>query len=354
MGENGAMANVLLIEDDDTQRLVAAYALRKAGHEVREAADGPQGLTAAREERPDAVVCDVMIPGMDGYEVVSRLRADPQLGTVPVVLLTAMSDRQHMRQGMTAGADDYLTKPYKPSELCEAVTAVLTRRQAQEEAFRSSLSGVVESALEQQKETLGRQYETQLQREINARWASANAATDLHYPDAMVLLADLLGDAAAEGEATLAERVRHAQQSARDTLYLFGATHVMPYGAKLMAVFSADDASVSTPAEMRALRTALALAKAAGRDRPISIALHTGPVALVAVNDGLHGDQGHALVPGEAVNAVAALQETAAAAGWRIAASPAMMKALDGQVVAGRSATTGRGDTAIEVTGLAA
>ena len=348
------MANVLLIEDDDTQRLVAAYALRKAGHEVREAADGVQGLTAARELPPDAIVCDVMMPGMNGYEVLTHLRADAQLATIPVVLLTAMSDRQHMRQGMTAGADDYLTKPYKPSELCDAVTAVLSRRQAQEEAFRSSLSGMVESALEQQKETLGRQYETQLQREINARWANANAATDLHYANAMVLLADLLGNPSAGNESALAERVKQAQQSARDTLYLFNATHVMPYGAKLLAVFSPEEASVSTPAEMRALRAAIAIAKAAGKHGAVSIALHTGPVALVAVNDGLHGDQGHALVPGEAVNAVDALQESAAREGWRIAASGAMLQALDGQAAFGRRAKTARGDDAVEVTGLAA
>lgn len=346
------MANVLLIEDDDTQRLVAAYALRKAGHEVREAGDGVQGLTAARELPPDAIVCDVMMPGMNGYEVLTHLRADAQLATVPVVLLTAMSDRQHMRQGMTAGADDYLTKPYKPGELCEAVMAVLSRRQAQAEAFRSSLSGLVESALEQQKEQLGRQYETKLQREINARWASAHAATDLHYANAVVLLADLLGGVQEGSESALAERVRQAQQSARDTLYLFNATHVMPYGAKLLAVFSAEDATVSMPAGMRAVRTALALAKAAGKDRPISIAVHTGPVALVAMNDGVHGDQGHALVPGEVVNAVDGLQEAAAQAGWRIAASAAFVQALDGQAAIGRRGKTAQGDAAIEITGL--
>ncbi|HEX2545942.1 MAG TPA: response regulator [Ramlibacter sp.] len=348
------MANVLLIEDDDTQRLVAAYALRKVGHEVREAADGIQGLTAARELPPDAIVCDVMMPGMNGYEVLTHLRRDTELATIPVVLLTAMSDRQHMRQGMVAGADDYLTKPYKPSELCDAVAAVLTRRQAQEEAFRSSLSGMVESALEQQKETLGRQYENKLHDEINARWSSASAATDLHYADAMVLLADLLGAAAPGSESALAERVKQAQQAARDTLALFGATHVIPYGAKLLAVFSAEQASVTTPAALRALRAAIGIAKAGGRDRPTTVALHTGPVALVAVNDALHGDQGHALVPGEAVNAVDALQQAAARAGWRIAASEAMLRALDGQAAIGRREKTVRGDMAVEVTGLGA
>jgi DNA-binding response OmpR family regulator len=327
--------------------------LKKSGHRVREEGDGPQGIAAARELRPDLIVCDVMMPGMTGYEVLAALRADADLATVPVILLTAMSDRQHMRQGMTAGADDYLTKPYRPNELCEAIAAVLARRQVQEEAFRSSVSGMVESALERQKETLGRHYETQLQREINARWARANQATDLLYPHAYLLLADLLGDPGGAPATVLAERVRQAQQSARDKLYLFGATQVLPYGTKLLAVFSGDEASVSTGPEMRVLRAAVALAKAAPRGQPVSVALHTGPVALVAVNDGLHGDQGHALVPGESVNTVAALEEFAAAVGWRIAASEAMAVTLSDQARTGRRERTEGGDPAIEIVGLA-
>ncbi|NNU42566.1 response regulator transcription factor [Ramlibacter montanisoli] len=110
------MSDVLLIEDDDMQRAVAGLALRKAGHAVREVADGPEGLASARDLEPDVIVCDVMMPGMSGYELLAELRQDPGLATVPVILLTAMSDRQDMRKGMTAGADDYLTKPYRPEE----------------------------------------------------------------------------------------------------------------------------------------------------------------------------------------------------------------------------------------------
>jgi DNA-binding response OmpR family regulator len=122
------MADVLLIEDDDTQRFIAGFALKKAGHAVREAADGPSGIAAARQAAPDVIVCDVMMPGMTGHEVLARLRADASLAAVPVILLTAMSERAHMREGMKAGADDYLTKPYQPAELCAAVDAQLARR----------------------------------------------------------------------------------------------------------------------------------------------------------------------------------------------------------------------------------
>lgn len=344
------MAQVLLIEDDDAQRFVAAFALRKAGHEVREAADGHKGIVSARAQRPEVIVCDVMMPGLSGYEVLSALRGTPDLADIPFILLTAMSDRQHMRQGMTAGADDYLTKPYRPDELCQAIAAVLARREAQQQAFMNSVSSMVESAVKEAKETLGRRYESKLQQAINARWARAKSATDLRYAKAIVLLADLLGGSGDEDEATLAERVRRAQQAARDTLYLFGATHVLPYGSKLMAVLA--EHPVGAPAELRAARAAVALAKSAPREHRATVALHTGALALVAVNDGLHGDQGHALVPGETVNTVDALEELAAAQDWRIAASPALAALLEGQALLGRRGETARGEAAIEFLGL--
>lgn len=343
------MANVLIIEDDDAQRFVASFALKKAGYAVREAPDGPQGVAAAKAQRPDVVVCDVMMPGMTGYEVVTQLRNDPALANVPVILLTAMSDRKHMRQGMTAGADDYLTKPYRPDELAEAISAVLARREAQQAAFMSSVSNVVEDALEQQKETLGRQYEDQLVREINARWTRANAAGDVSYDEAYVLLADLLGPPPQTATAELAELVKQVQQSARDTLYLFGAKHVLPYGTKLMAVFPADESTLTTPPETRIMRAAAALLKRSAPDRPATLAIHRGPVMLVAVDDGLHGDQGHTVVPGETILAVNAVHDAAASAGWRLAATVDVAKKLGDMAQLGQRRPTSHGDQAVEM-----
>ena len=129
VAQNPRMADVLLIEDDEAQRFIAGFALKKAGHVVREAPHGPAGLAAARKARPDVIVCDVIMPGMTGYDVLAQVRGDPALAALPVILLTAMSERRDVRQGMSAGADDYLTKPYRPAELCEAIDAVLARRQ---------------------------------------------------------------------------------------------------------------------------------------------------------------------------------------------------------------------------------
>jgi DNA-binding response OmpR family regulator len=344
------MASVLLIEDDEAQRFIAGFALRKAGHQVWEAPDGAQGVALAKGDRPEVIVCDVMMPGMTGYEVVATLRADPALANVPVILLTAMSDRQHMRQGMTAGADDYLTKPYKPDELCEAITAVLARRQVQQEAFLSSVSGVVEEALEQQKERLGRQYEDHLVRQINARWSRADAAGVVAYQHAFLLLADLLGpQSARDAGAGLPELVKQVHQSARDTLYLFGANHVLPYGTNLMAVFAADEATLTTPVQTRVLRAASALLKSAPRERPATLAVHRGPLTLVAVEDGLHGDHGHSLVPGDSIAAVASVHDAATGAGWRFGGTEAMVTILGDAVQLGARITTARGEQAVEL-----
>ena len=340
------MARVLLIEDDDAQRYVAAFALRKAGHVVQEAPDGPHGLVSASEHRPDIIVCDVMMPGMSGYEVVAALRRDPATAATPVILLTAMSERKHMREGMNSGADDYLTKPYKPDELCEAIDAALSRRQSQHQAFLGSVSGMVEEALEEQKEQLGRRYEHQLAREVNARWEKeATVEGDVHFPRAILLLADLLGTEPGED---VANRVRRTQQQARDTLYLFGADHVLPYGTDLLAVFGGGG-SVTTPVELRAGRAAFALVKAFGAQQPASIGLHVGPVTLVTLHDSLHGDTGHSLVPGEPLDRVSGLRDIARSEDWRIAVSRDVAELLQSHFTFDRQGQTLGGDEAFEL-----
>src|SRR4051812_35972804 len=106
------MARILVIEDDRIQRLVALQALRGAGHEVLDAIDGITGMEAARAERPDLIVCDVLMPNMNGYQFVAALREDEAISATPVIMLTSMAERSQMRAGMTAGADDYIVKPF--------------------------------------------------------------------------------------------------------------------------------------------------------------------------------------------------------------------------------------------------
>ena len=124
------MAKLLLIDDDTFLRNVYAEILGEAGHEIIEAPSGPAGIEAARAARPDLVVCDVNMPGMDGYAVLEALRADPNLASTPFLFLTGLAAEHHARAAMRLGADDYLTKPVSNQELVAAVQARLARREA--------------------------------------------------------------------------------------------------------------------------------------------------------------------------------------------------------------------------------
>jgi len=119
------MGHKILVVDDDpnTSRLVRLY-LQKEGHTVLEAHDGEEGLSVAREKRPDLIVLDIMMPRMDGIEVCRTLR---QESDVAVIMLTARTTDDDKLKGLDIGADDYVTKPFSPGELAARVRAVLRR-----------------------------------------------------------------------------------------------------------------------------------------------------------------------------------------------------------------------------------
>src|SRR4051812_48018258 len=100
------MALILVIDDDTTQRFAAKFSLEKAGHKVMEASDGVEGLAQVRARLPDVVVCDVVMPRMDGHRFLAALRDDPQIAAVPVLLVTSLGERADVRKGMNSGADD--------------------------------------------------------------------------------------------------------------------------------------------------------------------------------------------------------------------------------------------------------
>jgi two-component system alkaline phosphatase synthesis response regulator PhoP len=119
-----ADAKILVIDDEQSiVDLVTAY-LRKEGYEVHVALDGPAGLKAARNLKPDLIVLDIMLPGLDGLELLSQLRRESD---VYVIMLTAKSEETDKIVGLSVGADDYLTKPFSPRELVARVKAALRR-----------------------------------------------------------------------------------------------------------------------------------------------------------------------------------------------------------------------------------
>ncbi len=119
-------AKILVIDDEPAiTKLVTAY-LKPEGYEVLVASDGPSGLKSAQAFRPDLVILDVMLPGMDGMELLSRLRRESD---VYVIMLTAKTEETDKVVGLSMGADDYVTKPFSPRELTARVKAALRRVQ---------------------------------------------------------------------------------------------------------------------------------------------------------------------------------------------------------------------------------
>ena len=121
---------ILVVDDEPSiANLVVSY-LKKEGYEVFSAADGPGGLKAARTFQPDLVILDIMLPGMDGLEVLAQLRRE---SNVYVILLTAKTEELDRVLGLSVGADDYVTKPFSPRELTARVKAALRRMQSMPE-----------------------------------------------------------------------------------------------------------------------------------------------------------------------------------------------------------------------------
>lgn len=118
---------ILVVDDEPDITALVAYHLAKAGYRVSTAANGPDALKAAREERPDIIILDVMLPGVSGYDVLDELRRREETREVGVILLTARREEPDRIRGLTLGADDYLTKPFSPHELALRVSALLRR-----------------------------------------------------------------------------------------------------------------------------------------------------------------------------------------------------------------------------------
>jgi CheY-like chemotaxis protein len=122
------MHNVLVIDDSEDVRRVVVQTLQHFGFAAREARDGRSGIQMALGDAPDLIICDVRMPDMDGYKTLAAIRDIPAIANIPFIFLTAAMDKSDVRRGMVSGADDYLTKPFTPEELLEAVTTRLARQ----------------------------------------------------------------------------------------------------------------------------------------------------------------------------------------------------------------------------------
>jgi two-component system phosphate regulon response regulator PhoB len=118
---------ILIVDDEPDILALCSYHLARVGYRVSTAATGPEGLRAARDERPALIVLDLMLPGISGFEVLERLRSDNATREIAVLMLTARREEPDRIRGLSLGADDYLTKPFSPQELVLRVGAILRR-----------------------------------------------------------------------------------------------------------------------------------------------------------------------------------------------------------------------------------
>ncbi|CAN5294402.1 response regulator transcription factor [soil metagenome] len=131
---------VLVVDDEADIVALVAYHLVKAGYRVSMASSGAEALEAARQDRPALIVLDLMLPGLSGYEVIEQIRAAEATRHIAVLMLTARRDESDRIQGLSLGADDYLTKPFSPQELVLRVAAILRRSGAGAVASNDALT----------------------------------------------------------------------------------------------------------------------------------------------------------------------------------------------------------------------
>ncbi len=136
------MKKILLIEDNPDMRENTTEILEFAGYEMKSASNGREGVQMAREIQPDLILCDIMMPEMDGYGVLYLLNKDPKTAGIPFIFLTAKADKSEVRKGMNLGADDYLTKPYEEMELLDTIESRLKRSEIVRKEFNNDISGL--------------------------------------------------------------------------------------------------------------------------------------------------------------------------------------------------------------------
>ena len=136
------MKQLLLIEDNNEIRENTAEILELAGYKVRTAENGKIGVELALEHKPDLIICDIMMPVLDGYGVLHLLNKNPELTGIPFIFLTAKAERSDFRKGMEMGADDYITKPFNDIELLNAVESRLKKTELLAKNFNADADGM--------------------------------------------------------------------------------------------------------------------------------------------------------------------------------------------------------------------
>jgi CheY-like chemotaxis protein len=352
-----SLGTLVIAEDDATLRMMVVTILQKAGFTVLAASDGAEAWNMVQRVRPNLVVSDVQMPKLDGVALLAQIRAHADLSTTPVILLTSLSERSHMRAGMANGADDYLTKPFLPQDLTEAVMAQLRKHASRSAKQTKVVQAAVKTALDSQRHNLATVYERRLRKELSGSlWQNdAAQARDDYFEQASVLYVDLVSDAWPQlvPPAELARLLRLAYSNASDAVNLFGAHAVHMVGEGLLALFVPTGDTASMTHQRRALKSALALIRSSARVQQhidqhhaglklppfeMSVAVHSGPVTLARLNDSLNMEKPSVMPVGSTIKGVMLMQREAAMAQMGLVASEAALLDLIAEVSLGRGA----------------
>jgi len=122
-----ARAKVLVVDDEEYIQHILNFSFGAEGYDVVTASDGEEGVSKAKDEKPDVIVMDIMMPKMDGYEACKQIKTDPQTKDIPVILLTAKGRDADRKLGSEVGADDYVVKPFSPGRLIERVEGIMKK-----------------------------------------------------------------------------------------------------------------------------------------------------------------------------------------------------------------------------------
>jgi class 3 adenylate cyclase/tRNA A-37 threonylcarbamoyl transferase component Bud32 len=365
---NEPAKKVLVIEDEPSIRNNIMLMLKVERYAATGAENGRVGLELARRDPPDLILCDVMMPEMDGFAVLEALRAEPRFAEIPFIFLTALDDRSSTRRGMNLGADDYLPKPFTRNELMEAVTTRLKKFE--------NLTQALTARLVPQQDLLTQKFRERISGgDGGAALENADAGNLTgKITEATVLFSDIRAFTAYSERLTsdeIAELLNAYLGTACAPIIRCGGVIMKFIGDGVMALFEARPNQAGESHGRRAVRAGLAMQLAALEFREwvrqhhpskslpefsIGVGIHSGEVLLCHV--GTPG-RGELTVVGDSVNIAARLEDQNKELGWAVVASEATVNAAGSAVVVGSRRTVqlrGRSTPteAFEIIGIAA
>ena len=358
---------ILVVEDEPAIRNNLVRMLQLEEFDVLGAANGRLALTLVHEFGPDLILCDVMMPELDGFGVLAALREDERTEAIPLVFLTALDDRENLRRAMRLGADDYLTKPFSRDDVLQAIDARMARAAAA--ARRETLR--VKEREEQLKVMFQNSMMGHTQDRLGLDAAVAESTETAETRDATVLFSDIRGFTTISEQLSaleVAELLNAYFRAVCEPILAARGQALKFIGDGVMAVFCAE-ANDARPHAYRALQAALGMTLAAhrfstwiqtrfaARGLPafaIGVGVHSGEVMMCHVGA---GDRSEFTAIGDAVNLASRLEGKTKELGWSVIASLQTLHAAGEGIEFGNIETLRvKGRTtpvdAVEITGI--